>query len=63
MKKRYRLKLTVSGASGSLGFVLRVFPNALTFVGYPTAAQLEFVSAAAGILGAFGIGIEVAESK
>ncbi len=63
MKKRYRLKLTVTGATGSLGFVLRLFPNALTFVGYPTAEQLGFVTAASGILGAFGVFVEVSESS
>ena len=63
LKKRYRLTLTVSGVTGNLGFLLRLFPNALTFVGYPTPAQLEFVTAAAGILGDFGVGIEVTESK
>lgn len=63
MKQRYRLKMTVTGATGNLGFVLRLFPNALTFVGYPSPTQLEFVTAASGILGAFGIGIEVSESK
>lgn len=55
--------MTVNGATGNLGFVLRLFPNALTFVGYPSPTQLEFVTAASGILGAFGIGIEVSESK
>ena len=63
MKQRYRMKLTVTGATGNLGFVLRIFPNALTFVGYPTPAQLELIAAASGILSAFGVGIEVSESK
>ena len=63
MKQRYRLKLTVTGATGNLGFILRLFPNALTFVGYPTAEQLGFVVAASGVLGAFGVGIEISEGK
>ena len=62
MKQRYRLKLIVTSATGSLGFVLRLFPNALTFVGYPTQTQREQLIPAAGILGAFGIGLEVTES-
>jgi spore maturation protein SpmB len=63
MKQRYRLKLTIINAAGSLAFALRLFPNALTFVGYPTQAQLEFVTSAASILGAFGISIDLQESK
>ena len=63
MKQRYRLKMTVTGATGNLGFILRLFPNALTFVGYPTAEQLGLVITASGVLGAFGIGIEITESK
>ena len=57
------MKLIVNGATGNAAFILRLFPNALTFVGYPSPTQLEFVTAASGILGAFGIGIEVTESK
>ncbi len=63
MQQRYRLKLIVNNATGSLGFVLRLFPNALTFVGYPTQTQLEFVVQASEILGAFGVGLEVAASS
>ena len=60
MKQRYRLKLTINGATGPLGFVLRLFPNALTFVGYPTKGQLDFVASAAELLTVFGVGVEVA---
>ena len=63
MKQRYRLKLTVTGATGSLGFVLRLFPNALTFVGYPTQDQLGYVASASAFLSAFGVGVDVEESK
>lgn len=60
MKKRYRLKLIPPALGGVVGIALKLFPNALTFVGYPTSEQLEFVVAASGILGAFGVGVEVA---
>ena len=63
MNKRYRLKLIVNGLGGTLGFVLRLLPNALTFVGYPTKDQLAFVASASTVLGAFGVGIEVTESE
>lgn len=59
MATRYRLKLSVPSVGGLAGTVLRLFPNALTFVGYPTEQQLEFVTAAAAILGAFGVSISV----
>ena len=63
MKKRYRLKLIATGVTGTLGFVLRLFPNGLTFVGYPTSDQLQFVASASTLLGAFGVAIEVTESQ
>ena len=63
MKQRYRLKLTINGVTGSLGFILRLFPNALTFVGYPTPGQLDFVAKATELLTVFGVGIEVAPSS
>jgi hypothetical protein len=44
---------------GVVAVAMKLFPNALTFVGYPTSEQLEFVVAASGILGAFGVGVEV----
>ena len=62
MKQRYRLKLTVTGATGNLAWILRIFPNALVFVGYPSTQQLELVVAASGILSAFGVTIEVTPS-
>ena len=52
--------MTINGATGTLGFVLRLFPNALTFVGYPTKGQLDFVASAAELLTVFGVGVEVA---
>ena len=59
MKKRYRLKIIPGG--GTAANVLRLFPNMLTFVGYPSDKQLEFVAAAAGVLAPFGVQIDIKE--
>ena len=54
--------MTVPAIPGLAGTVLKWFPNALTFVGYPTADQLAFLASANGILGAFGVSVEVTPS-
>lgn len=61
MRKRYRLKLSVPSVGGIVGSVLRLFPNALTFVGYPTAEQLLLLAEATAFLDAFGVSAEVLE--
>ncbi len=62
MNKRYRLKLIVNGLGGTLGYILRLFPNALTFVGSLTPDELTFVASVSSVLNAFGVGLEVAEA-
>lgn len=62
MKRRYRLKLTTPPVGGVVGQFLRLFPNALTFVGYPSEAQLMLVASASAVLSAFGVGIAVEET-
>ena len=57
--KRYRLKLSLPGKAGT---ILRLFPNALTFVAYLTPEQAEYQLAAMWFLQAFKIGLEVEEA-
>ena len=57
--KRYRLKLSLPGKAGT---ILRLFPNALTFVAYLTPEQAEYNLAAMWFLQAFKIGLEVEEA-
>ncbi len=56
--KRYRLKLSLPGKAGT---ILRLFPNALTFVAYLTPEQAEYNLAAMWFLQAFNIGLDVEE--
>lgn len=57
--KRYRLKLSLPGKAGT---ILRLFPNALTFVAYLKPEQAEYNLAAMWFLQAFNIGLEVEEA-
>jgi hypothetical protein len=57
--KRYRLKLSLPGKAGT---ILRLFPNALTFVAYLTPEQAEYQLAAMWFLQAYKIGLEVEEA-
>jgi hypothetical protein len=56
--KRYRLKLSLPGKAGT---ILRLFPNALTFVAYLTPEQAEYQLAAMWFLQAYKIGLDVEE--
>jgi hypothetical protein len=57
--KRYRLKLSLPGKAGT---ILRLFPNALTFVAYLTPEQAEYQLAAMWFLQAYKIGLDVEEA-
>ena len=57
--KRYRLKLSLPGKAGT---ILRLFPNALTFVAYLTPEQAEYQLAALRFLQAYKIGLDVEEA-
>jgi hypothetical protein len=67
--RRYRLKLVlpptkirIFGISLDLSHVLKVAPNALTFVAYLTPEQAEYQLAAMWFLQAFNIGLQVEEA-
>jgi len=61
-KVRYKLRIVPPTIPGWAGTILKMFPNALVFIGYPTQEQLAFLVAANGILGAFGVSISVEQS-
>jgi hypothetical protein len=47
---------------GKAGTILRLFPNALTFVAYLTPEQAEYQLAAMWFLQAYKIGLDVEEA-
>ena len=67
MKQRYRLKLTVTGATGNLAWILKIFPNALTFVKNLSADELKKAKDSLAVaqvgLAIFGVEATLEESK